>query len=67
VYQPGQEPYASVARAYFPDLPMVESKQLSDAPVAVVVPPGYHASSGSDGTGGNGQPPGATQCPTPTA
>jgi hypothetical protein len=65
IYQPGQEDYARVARAYFPDLPMVESAELHDAPVAVIVPPGYHPSSGSGG--GNGQPPAATQCPTPTA
>jgi hypothetical protein len=66
VYQPGQEAYASVARAYFPGLPMVQSKQLTEGPVAVVVPSGYHPSN-TTGSGNGTPPPAATQCPTPSA
>jgi LCP family protein required for cell wall assembly len=41
VYRPGQDAYAGVVHTYFPDLPLVASKQLTGAPVAVVVTSSY--------------------------
>jgi LCP family protein required for cell wall assembly len=68
VYQPGQEDYARVAQAYFPGSPMKELKDLRAAPVAIVVPAGYHPSASQGGTGGtNGGTPTTNDCPTPTA
>ena len=65
LYQAGQEDYARVVQAYFPALKMVEFKGLEDAPVAIVVPPGYHPPTS---TGGNSpEPPAANECPTPSA
>ena len=41
VYAPGRDAYAAVVHAYFPELPMVVSKHLSGAPVAVVITSSY--------------------------
>jgi LCP family protein required for cell wall assembly len=68
VYRPGQQDYANVAHAYFPDLRMVESAALHAAPVAIVVPDGYHPPTSTGGAGGSSTPPPtASQCPTPSA
>jgi LCP family protein required for cell wall assembly len=68
VYQPGQQDYANVVHAYFPGLRMVESGALQAAPVAIVVPDGYHPPTATGGTdGGSTPPPTASQCPTPSA
>jgi hypothetical protein len=67
-YLPGQEDYAKVVSAYFPDLKMVQVKGLA-APVVIVVPAGYHPTvPGSSSPGGSGQggAPAPAQCPTPT-
>jgi hypothetical protein len=68
-YLPGEEDYAKVVSTYFPDLKMVQVADL-DAPVVVVVPPGYQPTGpGGEGSGGGGQG-GATptnDCPSPTA
>jgi hypothetical protein len=54
--------------AYFPRLRMVESGALQAAPVAIVVPDGYHPPTATGGTdGGSTPPPTASQCPTPSA
>jgi LCP family protein required for cell wall assembly len=68
VYQAGQEDYARVVQAYFPDLQMVEFKGLNEAPVAIVVPDGYHPAGSGGGTGGNTPaPPAANECPSPSS
>lgn len=66
LYQPGKQDYARVVQAYFPGLPMVERKDLQ-APVAIVVPDGYHPSSSKPSGSGGPTPPAASECPTPSA
>jgi len=66
LYQPGKQDYARVVQAYFPGLPMVERKELQ-APVAIVVPSGYHPPSLQPSGSASPTPPTATQCPTPSA
>jgi LCP family protein required for cell wall assembly len=58
VYAPGKDAYAQVVHAYFPDLPMVASKHLTGAPVAVVVTPSYQP----EPSGPPAAPPGSA-CP----
>ena len=68
-YRSGQENYAKVVATYFPDLKMVEVNDF-DAPVVVVVTPGYRPPDpGGQGSSGGSQG-GATPtpaCPSPTA
>ena len=66
LYQPGKQDYAAVVRAYFPGLPMTERAGLR-APVAIVVPSGYHPPSLQPSGSASPTPPTATQCPTPSA
>jgi LCP family protein required for cell wall assembly len=63
-YERGDESYARVVAAYFPDLPLIEVRRLGTAPVAIVVPSGYEPI--EPGTGG-GVRPTANECPVPTA
>ncbi len=67
LYQAGQEDYARVVQAYFPALKMVEFKGLQDAPVAIVVPDGYHPTTSKPSGGASPAPPAASECPTPSA
>jgi LCP family protein required for cell wall assembly len=57
-YAPGQGSYADVVSSYFPDLPVVLSRHLSGAPVAVVVTSSYQSSTGSPSPA-----PPTTSCP----
>jgi LCP family protein required for cell wall assembly len=41
VYRPGKDAYAGVVHTYFPDLPLVASRHLAGAPVAVVITSSY--------------------------
>jgi LCP family protein required for cell wall assembly len=41
VYRPGKDAYAGVVHTYFPDLSLVASKDLTGAPVAVVLTSSY--------------------------
>ena len=63
-YGAGQEEYARVVSTYFPGLKLVEVKGL-EAPVAVIVFPGYKPSgpTGGQGQGGTSRGP----CPAPAA
>jgi LCP family protein required for cell wall assembly len=68
LYRPGQADYANVVHAYFPALPMVPLASLDDAPVAIVVPPGYQPPPSGAGSGSTSPaPPDADGCPTPSA
>jgi LCP family protein required for cell wall assembly len=59
VYGPGKDAYAQVVHAYFPDLPLVASKHLTGAPVAVVVTPSYQPAP----SGGPSAAPSGSACP----
>jgi LCP family protein required for cell wall assembly len=59
VFQPGKDAYAGVAHSYFPNLPVVESKRLTAAPVAIVVTPGYTAAP----SGSPSPSPSGSACP----
>ena len=59
VYAPGKEAYAGVVSAYFPSLPLVVSKHLSGAPVAVVVNASYR----SQPSGSPSPAPSGSSCP----
>jgi LCP family protein required for cell wall assembly len=59
VFAPGKDAYAGVVHSYFPQLPVVESKHLRGAPVAVVVTPDY----GAAPSGSPSPSPSATSCP----
>lgn len=63
LYRPEAIDQARVVATYFPDLRLIEVKDLAAAPVAIVVPPGYTPSE----PGGPSAPPAASECPTPTA
>jgi len=59
VFAPGKDAYAGVVHSYFPNLPVVGSKRLTTAPVAIVVTPAYAvAPSGSPSPS-----PAASSCP----
>jgi hypothetical protein len=60
VFAPGKDAYAAVVHSYFPQLSVVESKHLTDAPVAVVVTPSYAAAP----SGSPSPPPAASSCPS---
>lgn len=63
-YRPRDRAYARVVATYFPDLRLVEVAGL-DAPVVVIVRPGYTPTGPTaGGAGGGGMP---DECPTPTA
>jgi LCP family protein required for cell wall assembly len=68
-YGPGEQGYADVVSTYFPGLKLVQVKGL-DAPVAVVVFPGFSPAGSGTGQGGSGQGSqgGSTgaQCPSTT-
>jgi LCP family protein required for cell wall assembly len=59
VSAPGKDAYAQVVHAYFPDLPIVVSKHLTGAPVAVVVTSSYRPQP----SGGPSASPSAAACP----
>jgi len=60
VFAPGKDAYAAVVHSYFPQLPVVKSKRLTDAPVTVVVTPSYAAAP----SGRPSPPPAASTCPS---
>lgn len=59
VFQPGKDAYAGVVHSYFPNLPVVASKRLTAAPVAIVVTPGYTAAP----SGSPSPSPSGSACP----
>jgi LCP family protein required for cell wall assembly len=59
VFAPGKDAYAGVVSSYFPGLPVVESPQLSGAPVAVVVTSSYRPQP----SGAPSPAPSAPSCP----
>jgi len=62
VYAPGKEAYAGVVSAYFPSLPVIASKHLTGAPVAIVVDASYRAQPSASPS-----PPSSSGSPCPAA